>query len=411
MSKLKFGLNSTTSLCCALSLALSPLPAVAVQQTAPQCGGVLAAKSLRTSTLAYLKDIKATYGLRLILRQRVPLELRRGGLLEESDVQNQGVLDRIHYLIWKAPLTTQIGKQRWFLSEQESSGKYELAPLGFVREQLLNRPVRFAAQKLQRNLEPSNWLHFAFDSLLLASIYSYYDSSLQQKEALDLRQQRRDQDQTLTTLINYDRRYQSIKTAIENRVITPKQGGDAALVLSQILSDYYEEAYQASDHRSDEDLLQLTMFTDILNLQKGGISLDDRYRTLSGFTKSLSKEQLHMLIQNRKALLLDYDLVAAEILNNRHTKAKVILQMIDNLKKDSFYQYLLDLKLKNLISDLQMIQYAQENLYWQHRLLDYQILQIERLQEDIDQPVTLEIFQKEMKEELDKTTQQTRRTL
>lgn len=361
-----------------------------------RCQSSLIRESLnpfKESLRNYFIEVRSSKGMSLFLSPAKSTDIRWGGLLEASEFENKGVLERLHYLLWKLPLLA---------TGLEKTGQYELSPLGLVNEQLLNRPLRFASSKFNRELEASTLTSFAFDAMLLVVVFDFLDEQFNHQLNRSLHKQLESQKSTLDQLIQYDRRYYGIQLALVNKKITQAGAQQAAFVLSRILGDFYQVAYRPDFKADDQELLRLTLFSDLLNIQTSGVQVGKNYLRLNHFSERPNSQTIHQLVKDRVELLLCYDLVMSIVLGNLKDQAKSRSPLISQIIQDSFFQELSVAFEMKQISKLQFIQYAQENLYWQHRLKDYATLGLQRQVDETTTPITLDIFQAEIRNEIQK---------
>jgi hypothetical protein len=335
----------------------------------------------------FLDELVASNGLRLFLKPVNQPNSERG-FLKPAD-KNPNLLK---WLMLEAPVRLGGVPDR------------QLAPLKGLYHHLIRRPTIYASYQIGLpKSEPS------FLSLILLSWVAWNGVDAISEQVYNNKVEQIIQENALVydDFIRYDFRFHQIKQELASGLLSKNAALTEAYWLKQALDRYYQLRAEEQSIPETFQLEQkyLDFFIDLKKVVANGIVESPGFTIPASRMGSLTSNQIWQLIDLSHSLYLKYQIIVevvqssalAESLSNYSSLAGEI----NNLKKDPFFEQVMEMAARGSISVKEAQSALQEDAFMQNRFAEWQILGVKKLKKTeagdlTNEPLTLDDVRKEI---------------
>lgn len=359
---------------------------------------------LKEKAQAYGAEVKSTRGLRLVLKDSPEIQeaTKWGGLVTYSEPSlRSGISGYLSSILQFVP--KKIGEYVW------GNQNYRFTPFRGVYNRAVRNPIRSVSQRyLGRQKDLTALVHFPLvimlSMLAYAQVDAVYSGALHNQVEAQISTYANEYD----SAIQSDFRFNRVKQLLVTGKITKEDARREAYLISLAYTQYYkyrDTNGEASTLQSEMDLINHYLFAHLKKVVQDGVSEADGFYIPQSAIGKISDEQTLRLFEVNHLLYLKYQLIIemvsgnGSLLNAASNNSKVS-DIINDIMSDPFYRTLYELHEQKRISADQFQSLLQENVYWQTKFLEWQIVGVTKLKkvngQYTSEPLTISDIQSEM---------------
>ena len=295
------------------------------------------------------------------------------------------------------------------IAEKAWGEPFDFTPIRGLTENLVHRPTRWTTSKMGRELEWTHLSRFLASVGLGTWIWAWIDDEEKELKAKKLLEKVEERAALWNRFNRYDSRYEDIRGALQSGAVTEEESRLFAVQRNLLLHAYYDVRLKHPEVKP-EQFLELPFFERALQWKEKGFSSKKGYRTLSGFSETISDEQLAALVQHRHDSLAVMELVSLwiqkspdlETLLKKNPRAKDLLHSIEH---SPFNQSLERMERAGTIDREERGMYLQQDIEWEETTKEWTTLRVEKLKKQngiyLEEKLTLEDLRKEILQDIE----------
>lgn len=333
----------------------------------------------------YGHEIIQTRGLRLFLKNNKSEQdaTKWYGLLTKQKID----INQSRFISYFTDIVEYVPRKLGQTLSRENG--YLFTPFDGLYNLTFRMPIEYFTSKFfNRKLEPAFFLKIPVILALSFSMSHQLDVVYQNQLENHLKTEISDHSKEYDKIIQSDYRYRKIKNAIQSGQMTRDQAYREAYLISLAYSQYFK--YRDSNQNefkleSELKLLDHYLFEHLKPIMFNGIQksmFSDDYFVPTESIGLLTDDQKILIFKNAHQRYLKYQIIV-ELVNQSELWKQMLTsekmqQLIQPILQDPFTVELMNLYKNDKISRDQLQTYLQEDMYWQNRFLDYDILGIKK---------------------------------